>query len=371
MKVNITQKWLKELKVGARQVFGDSSLPCFQVRVGTNRISFYVQRRVGRKLHEIRIGHWPDMHLDEARKIAQKTLGALENYKTPDAASPRRFPTIGEAVDHYLTNVKNPSAVKSCISHFNHLRARRMAELERHEVAAVHAKLKKTPYLANRAVKYLSAAITCMSKSIGVELQNPAKMIPMYKERPRQRILDAQEAATLLRELITMSKVRMYATQATALLMMIYTGQRKSNVLSMRFDEIKDGIWVIPGDKAKAARDIVVPLNSYALEIVKARQEVGGEWLFPSVRAGATPHLLDVKKTFATACLRCGIAECHIHDLRRTLGSWMLMSGSSIDVVSKTLGHSSIRVTEQVYAHLLPGKIADATTAAIDAMVKK
>ena len=40
------------------------------------------------------------------------------------------------------------------------------------------------------------------------------------------------------------------------------------------------------------------------------------------------------------------------------------------ETVSKILGHSSIRVTEQVYAHLLNSKGRDATTAALDAMFK-
>ena len=37
---------------------------------------------------------------------------------------------------------------------------------------------------------------------------------------------------------------------------------------------------------------------------------------------------------------------------------------------TKTLGHSSIAITEQVYAHLLPRKIADATTEAVSNMLK-
>ena len=48
----------------------------------------------------------------------------------------------------------------------------------------------------------------------------------------------------------------------------------------------------------------------------------------------------------------------------------MLMNGTPIEVVSKTLGHSSIRVTEQVYAHLLPKKISTATGSAVSAMRK-
>ena len=75
-----------------------------------------------------------------------------------------------------------------------------------------------------------------------------------------------------------------------------------------------------------------------------------------------------MRKTFKRACMMAEVSNCHIHDLRRTLGSWMLISGQPIEVVSKTLGHSSIKVTETIYAHLLPKTITDATTGAIEAM---
>ena len=63
-----------------------------------------------------------------------------------------------------------------------------------------------------------------------------------------------------------------------------------------------------------------------------------------------------------------GPLDLHVHDLRRSLGSWMLMNGVDIAVVSRTLGHKSIAVTEKVYAHLLPEKISNATRLAVEAM---
>ena len=69
-----------------------------------------------------------------------------------------------------------------------------------------------------------------------------------------------------------------------------------------------------------------------------------------------------------TVCEICGIKDLHVHDLRRSLGSWMLMNGVDIAVVSRTLGHKSIAVTEKVYAHLLPEKISNATRLAVEAM---
>lgn len=55
---------------------------------------------------------------------------------------------------------------------------------------------------------------------------------------------------------------------------------------------------------------------------------------------GKVPH---IKKLL-------GISDLRIDNLRRSYGSLLLDDGVAIEVVSKILGHSSIAVTEKVYA---------------------
>lgn len=42
-----------------------------------------------------------------------------------------------------------------------------------------------------------------------------------------------------------------------------------------------------------------------------------------------------------------------IHDMRHTHATWLLEAGVNIKVVSERLGHSSIRITLDTYAHVL------------------
>jgi integrase len=52
-------------------------------------------------------------------------------------------------------------------------------------------------------------------------------------------------------------------------------------------------------------------------------------------------------------CKAAGLGHWSIHELRHSCASLMLAMEVPLEVVSDTLGHSSIRVTKDVYGHLL------------------
>ena len=66
-----------------------------------------------------------------------------------------------------------------------------------------------------------------------------------------------------------------------------------------------------------------------------------------------------MQRSFTTACRRAGIDDFHIHDLRHTFASWLVMHGVPLFEVSKLLRHSCIQMTER-YAHLGPDHLHNA-----------
>lgn len=63
-----------------------------------------------------------------------------------------------------------------------------------------------------------------------------------------------------------------------------------------------------------------------------------------------------------------------IHDLRHTHASWLIQDGGiSLFALSRRLGHTSVRTTEQVYGHLMPQALqdgADATERSIRGLMR-
>jgi integrase len=72
----------------------------------------------------------------------------------------------------------------------------------------------------------------------------------------------------------------------------------------------------------------------------------------------------QVTKTFTRLSEAAGLRQVRLHDLRHGAASLMLAGGADIAVVSKRMGHSSVRLTVDTYSHLLEGVGRSAADAA-------
>lgn len=62
-----------------------------------------------------------------------------------------------------------------------------------------------------------------------------------------------------------------------------------------------------------------------------------------------------------------GIADLHLHDLRRTLGSYMAIAGAPMGTIGAALGHRDAKSTA-IYARLTTGAVGEAMARAVGAM---
>jgi integrase len=152
-------------------------------------------------------------------------------------------------------------------------------------------------------------------------------------------------------------------------LLLLLVGARRSNTQAIRWDEIdcQANCWRIPDTKAGVP--VVVPLSAASLDVLHARREANGnsEWVFPS--HGRQGHIVEPKAAWKRIIERAGLVDVRQHDLRRSLGSWMAMSGASLPVIGKSLGHKR-SVTTEIYARLAVGSVRQAVGAATAAMLE-
>jgi integrase len=141
----------------------------------------------------------------------------------------------------------------------------------------------------------------------------------------------------------------------------------------MRWDciDFTSRLWRIPPEQSKSKVVVVVPLSPPVILILERRREAvnGSPWVFPAPRAiGKTGHLVEPKRSWKAILERAGLQDVHLHDLRRSLGSWMASGNVSMTIVAKALGHSELRSTA-VYARLAVDPVATAVEEAGNAIL--
>jgi len=79
------------------------------------------------------------------------------------------------------------------------------------------------------------------------------------------------------------------------------------------------------------------------------------EWIFRNSR-GNPPDMQNFKnRVFLKLLEKAGLRRIRFHDLRHTYASLLIQNGESLVYVKEQLGHSSIKITVDVYGHLVPG----------------
>lgn len=76
--------------------------------------------------------------------------------------------------------------------------------------------------------------------------------------------------------------------------------------------------------------------------------------VFPNSDGGYQDANNMIKRRFKPALNRAGINHLRFHDLKHTYASLLLAKGIQMKYVQHQLGHSSIKMTMDLYTHLLP-----------------
>lgn len=134
------------------------------------------------------------------------------------------------------------------------------------------------------------------------------------------------------------------------------------------------GLGLMDVKTMKSRRTVVLPTAvADALRTHRARQNAerlsaGAMWadqlgLVFTTPLGTPVDPRNFNDLVSDVAKRAGLGHWHPHELRHSAASILLAMDVPLEVVSEVLGHSSIRVTKDVYGHLLPGARAMAAEA--------
>jgi integrase len=335
--------------------------------------TFYVVRKVKGRTERIRLGQWPEMSVDDARKEAAKAHVGIDGGKNP-AEIRRELAeelTFGELWLLYLEQhaKKHKRSWKydkqMYGKHLKKWEGRRLSEITTQVVANLIGRIGANdgPVAANRARALLSSMFGRAAAVANVDMPNPVAGVRRFKEQPRERYLLPDE---LKRFMDALEDEPDFAVEA-AFKLMLFTGLRPNNVMRGKFEEInlRDGTWHIPAARMKNRRALVLPLARAGVDLLEEWRYLRGikkGFLFP--RSNGEGHLNHLRDGFSEVMAVAEIEDFTPRDLRHTFATYAGEADVPWEIIQAILGHNLPGTTAR-YVHVTPGRIRQGVERAV------
>ncbi len=379
---NFTKSSIKEIvppKDKDREYYKDTKEAGLILQITQKgKVTFYFRKKVDGSSKRFFIGHFPDLTPENARTEAIRIKNDIALGKNPEEEKNaiKNDITFGDMFNAFLNRYakvhkKSWKFDEHEVNRFlKHWFNRKASTITNQEIRALHEKItvENGKTQANKILERIKA-IYNKNIEFGWQYSNPSNGIKKNKEKSRDRFMQADELPRFFEAVAKEEN----ETARDYILISLLTGARKSNVLAMQWKEINftAKTWRIPD--TKNGDPVTLPLSVKTLDILNKRKEVNdnlekpNKFVFPGT--GAAGHLADPKKAWKRILKAANIENLHIHDLRRTLGSWQAAIGSTTAIIGKSLGHKSQKATA-IYERLNIDPIRDSVEKATDAMFK-
>jgi len=414
---------------GVRATYYDQDINKLALRVtsaGTK--SFYIVKRVGRDMVWFKLGVFPEMTVEQARKAADVTLGGFAAQDNP--AEVRRaikgMPTVSEFfIEYGERHGQKKRSWRDDQQRFrDYLKAplggRKLSEVTREMVGRILSDMERADKAGATVNNVRALASALFGKAIewSYLADNPVRGIKTRKAVKRDRFMLAHELPRFFAAVADEPNT----TVRDYLLLSLLTGARRTNVLEMRWTEVdlKEATWRIPRTKNDDPQNVT--LSPEAVVLLGERKALASKSMFVFPGTGASGHLVEPKKgwkrifdrdeltqlelliqnvepmaarpigsmnkampdeSLEKALIRARahavkldidvesvrMADLRIHDLRRTLGSWQAKTGASMAIIGKSLNHKN-QATTAIYARLDLDPVRQSVNTATAAMME-
>ena len=323
------------------------------------------QRELTRLLGDVDEGTFVD---PSKLTVAEYLDQWLENYARPNVA-PKTYERweeickkhLGEKLGAHLLKDLKPLHIQNCYT-------------EALKSGRRNGKGKPAPRTVHHHHRVLFQALK-QAVRWRVIARNPAEDVDPPKVEQREiPVLTPAQVGTLTE---ATRKTRLHMPVVLALT----TGMRRGEVLAVRWPDIslddatltvnqsleqtKDGLRFKEPKSKRSRRRITLSaltvdaLRRHKVAQMKERMALGlgrnDDGLVFTTLEGGTINPRNFSKEFDRIAKRGGLAGVTFHALRHTHVTQLLRDGENIKVVSERVGHSSVAITLDLYAHVIPG----------------
>ena len=339
----------------------DGKLRGFGVRAlhsGKKRFFVHCQHR-GERVWKI-IGDAGTITVTEARSRTAEMLAAIRRgedaLSRPDETL---FEAVAEAVFERYARVWKARTLYVNRGYLrNQLLPRfagcAIADIDPQEVRKWFASLRATPVAADRSLPVLSV-IMKEAEAMGLrpEGSNPCRGIRRYRRKGRERFLSDDEIRRVSARLSAHEPAQ--PQQVAAIRLLLLTGCRKGELLTLRWAEYREGHLFLRDSKTGPR---TVWLSQPARRILDMLGRTS-PWVFPAPRTNRPRGARWLDLFWRRVRTEAELYDVCLHDLRHTHASLALRQGETVLAIGRLLGHRNPETTLK-YTHLADAMVREA-----------
>jgi len=199
-------------------------------------------------------------------------------------------------------------------------------------------KTKILPKNKETARGYQTRINACVNWGNSKGIKTEINLMDVNKKAGRTRVFTERELAIIMNEFQD-DEFQSFIHFA------FFTGARRGELVNLKSYNIEPTRMKVIGKTGER----YVKLNAQARNVLASTEKL---WSY---------KLDFITKKFKWNARRLDIKDARFHDLRRTFGLTLIKKGMPIYQLSKLLGHSSVKTTQEHYAPLLVDDIEDFT----------
>lgn len=298
----------------------------------------------------------------DAKQWAQKIESDIRRGRHFDDVMAKKY-TLAEAIDKYNDEVLSlkPNSTKNQKHYLKwwkkSIGSYRLVDINAALIAESRQILLNEPnqFGKTKSVSTANRYCTALGHLLNVAIKewewiqyNPFNRIKKFKEpRGRVRFLSELERKRLLEACKESNNPYLYIIVVLAL----STGARKMELLTLTWADIDLTRQSIILHETKNDERRVLPLKSYALELIKklsSNSSPDSDYIFP---AKGKNQPIDIRTAWENALIKAGIKDFRFHDLRHSTASYLAMNGANLAEIAGVLGHKTLQMVKR-YSHL-------------------
>jgi integrase len=289
--------------------------------------------------------------LDQARKKALRYLGQAADNADPQRQSDADSAsvTVAELVSQYVE--KHAKSKKLSWKRDQNMLRAHLASCETRPVISVTtAQIEQLhaahnvdfPYAANDLVSIVRKKYNWgrVAGLVPKDMPNPGVGIVRFPSRRRRRFVTTVEMPRLLTALE--QEDNEFARHAIWLLLLI--GLRKNELLRAKWKDVDWDFQTLFIGLTKNGEPVLAPLSNAAIDRLRLIPRIAdNEHIICGHKSGC--HLTYLSSAWRRVRKAADLQDLRLHDLRRTVGSWLVQHGESLHLVGAVLNHKDAKTT--------------------------